>query len=171
MRLKAFTVALAALALTAPASAEVKVAAADGMIIQIKGEIPLARDAAWKRVVAVGSWWNGAHSYSGKASNITINPVAGGCWCEKWPGGQVEHGRVILVMPKETLRLAAGLGPLQDTGVNAVLTITLANGAAPGVTAITWDYKVVGSSLTNLAPMAPLVDAVLQEQFNRLLKP
>jgi hypothetical protein len=102
---------------------------------------------------------------------MKINPVAGGCWCEKWPKGEIEHGRVILAMPKGTLRLSAALGPLQDTGVNATLTITLADGASPGATSVTWDYKVVGSSLTNLAPMAPLVDSVLQEQFDRLVKP
>jgi uncharacterized protein YndB with AHSA1/START domain len=171
MRAKTFAAALTVIALAAPALAEVKAAAADGMILQFKGELPLAREAAWKRVIAIGSWWNGAHSYSGMASNIKIDPKAGGCWCEKWPGGQVEHGRVIMVMPKETLRFAAGLGPLQDTGVNAALTITLADGASPGTTSVTWDYKVVGSSLTNLAPMAPLVDGVLQEQFDRLIKP
>jgi hypothetical protein len=171
MKARLFGTVVIAMALAAPAAAEVKAAAADGMIIQFKGEMPLNRDDAWKRVVAIGSWWSDAHTYSGKASSMTINPVAGGCWCEKWSGNEVEHGRVILVQKNETLRLAAGLGPLQDTGVNAAFTITLADGAAPGTTSVTWDYKVVGSSLTNLAPLAPIVNQVLQEQFDRLTKP
>jgi hypothetical protein len=75
------------------------------------------------------------------------------------------------VQTNEVLRFSAGLGPLQDSGVNAALTITLADGATPGTTAVTWDYKVVGSTLTNLASMAPIVDTVLQEQFNRLIRP
>lgn len=159
------------LTLAAPAAAEVKGAAADGMILQFKGEIPLDRDAAWKRVVSIGSWWSDAHTYSGKASAMKVDPVAGGCWCEKWQGNEVEHGRVILVQKNEVLRFAAGLGPLQDTGINAAFTITLADGSAPGSTSVTWDYKVVGSSLSNLTPIAPIVDQVLQEQFDRLTKP
>jgi hypothetical protein len=171
MKMKCFASALAAFALAMPASPEVKAAAADGMNLQFKGEVPLRRDAAWKRLVAIGSWWSDAHTYSGKAAQMKINPVAGGCWCEKWSGNEIEHGRVILAQKNEVVRFAAGLGPLQDTGVNAAFTITLADGATPGTTSVTWDYKVVGSSLTNLAPMAPLVDGVLQEQFNRFIKP
>ena len=26
-------------------------------------------------------WWNGEHSYSGDASNMTLDTSAGGCWC------------------------------------------------------------------------------------------
>jgi hypothetical protein len=171
MKTKCFAVALGALVLAAPASAEVKAVAADGMILQFKAEMPLKRAAAWKRLVAIGSWWSDEHTYSGKAASMKIRPVAGGCWCEKWSGNEIEHGRVILVQTNEVLRFSAGLGPLQDSGVNAALTITLADGATPGTTAVTWDYKVVGSTLTNLASMAPIVDTVLQEQFNRLIRP
>src|SRR3546814_9802807 len=39
-----------------------------------------------------GRWWNGAHSYSGSAANLRLEPVAGGCFCEALPG---EEGREI----------------------------------------------------------------------------
>jgi hypothetical protein len=74
-------------------------------------------------------------------------------------------------MPTQMLRHSTALGPLQDLGVNGALTITLEDGAASGTTGVTWDYKVVGSSLTNLTPMAKLIDGVMQEQFDRLTRP
>jgi hypothetical protein len=163
--------AVLASAVCVPAHAEVKASAADGLVFQYKGQVPLARPEAWKRLVALGAWWSDAHTYSGSASNMTVDPMAGGCWCEVWPGGEVEHGRVVLALPDKMLRFSTALGPLQDLGVNGALTITLEDGAASGATSITWDYKVVGSSLTNLAPIARVVDGVMQEQFDRLIKP
>ena len=163
--------AVLAFALAVPAHAEVKASAPDGLVLQHKGQIPLARAEAWKRLVALGSWWSDAHTYSGSASNMTVDPMAGGCWCEVWPDGEIEHGRVVLAMPGQMLRFSTALGPLQDLGVNGALTVTLEDGAASGTTGVTWDYKVVGSSLTDLTPMAKLVDGVLQEQFDRLVKP
>jgi hypothetical protein len=163
--------AVLASAVVVPAYAEVKASAPDGLVLQYKGQVPLARADVWKRLVAIGSWWSDDHTYSGSASNMTIDPVAGGCWCETWPDGEIEHGRIVLAMPGRTLRLSAALGPLQDVGVNGALTITLEDGASSGATSITMDYKVVGSSLTDLVPMAELVDGVMQEQFDRLVKP
>ncbi|HEX5008632.1 MAG TPA: hypothetical protein VFV70_16070 [Hyphomonadaceae bacterium] len=148
-----------------------KASAADGLVFQYKGQVSVARAEVWKRLVAIGSWWSDAHTYSGSASNMTIDPMAGGCWCETWPGGEVEHGRVVLAMPGQTLRLSAALGPLQDLAVGGALTVTLGDGATSGATSITMDYKVVGSSLTNLAPLANVIDGVIQEQFDRLIKP
>jgi hypothetical protein len=163
--------AVLASAIVVPAHAEVKASAPDSLVLHYEGQVPLAREAAWKRLVALGTWWSDAHTYSGSASNMTVDPMAGGCWCEVWPGGEIEHGRVVLAMPNQTLRFSTALGPLQDLGVNGALTITLEDGAASGATSVTWDYKVVGSSLTNLEPLAKLVDGVMQEQFDRLVKP
>src|ERR1700760_2531141 len=48
--------------------------------------------SAYAAVTHPEKWWNGEHSYSGSASNMTLDPVAGGCWCEKLPaGGSVQH--------------------------------------------------------------------------------
>jgi hypothetical protein len=158
-------------AICVPAHAEVKASAPDGLVFQYKGQMPIGRQDVWKRLVALGSWWSDAHTYSGSASNMTVDPMAGGCWCEVWPGGEVEHGRVLLAMPGQMLRLSTALGPLQDLGVSGALTVTLQDGGASGATSIVWDYKVVGSSLTNLEPLAKAVDGVMQEQFDRLVKP
>lgn len=171
LKLGCAALAVAALALSGAASAEVKAAAPDGMILQFKGKMPLPRAESFQRVLAIGAWWADSHTYSGKASSLSIDPVAGGCWCEFWEGGEVEHGRVITVMNNQMIRFAAPLGPLQGLGVNGVLTLTLGDGADDGSTDITLDMVATGSALSGLDQMAPVVDGVLKEQFTRLIAP
>ncbi len=161
---------LASVFLAAPAVAEVKGKAPDGFVIRIEGEVALDRDAAWARLLDIGSWWNGAHTYSGVGDNMRLDAQAGGCWCELWSGGEVEHGRVVMVMPKSVLRVDTALGPLQEMGVAGALTMTLGDGVA-GKTTITLDYKVTGSSLSNLDQIAAAVDQVLAEQIAGFAKP
>jgi uncharacterized protein YndB with AHSA1/START domain len=152
------------------AQAEVTASAPDALVIQIKAEIPLDRAASWARLLNVGSWWSDAHTYSGKAASMSIDAVAGGCWCELWAGGEVEHGRVVYLAPQEALRLSSALGPLQEMGVTGALTFTLSDGSAPGSTVVTLDMKVSGSSLSGLDKIGPAVDQVLSEQVTRLAK-
>ncbi len=156
--------------LCSAAQAEVKESAPDALVIQIKAEIPLDRAASWTRLLNVGSWWSDAHTYSGKAASMSIDAVAGGCWCELWAGGEVEHGRVIYLSPQQALRLSSALGPLQEMGVASVMTFTLSDGSAPDRTAVTLDMKVSGSSLSGLDKIGPAVDQVLSEQVMRLAK-
>ncbi len=153
----------------APAMADVTAMAPDGFVIQVKGEVALDRDAAWARLLEIGLWWNGAHTYSGDALNVKLDAMAGGCWCELWAGGEVEHGRVVMVMPNAMLRADTALGPLQGLGVSGAMTFTLADGAAGG-TAITLDYRVNGSSLSALDELAEAVDQVLTEQVTEFVK-
>lgn len=168
MKSKTLSILAAAAALASgTASAEVKASAPDGMVIQIKSEAALSRDAAWARLLKIGSWWSNDHTYSGDASKITVDAVSGGCWCEIWEGGEIEHGRVIYVAPNETIRFSSALGPLQELGVSAVVTFALSDGSAPGKTVLTVDMKATGSSLSGLDKMAPLVDRVLAEQVKR----
>ncbi len=152
------------------AGADVKQAAADAMVIQVKAEAPLDRDAAWARLLDISRWWSGEHTYSGSAQSLSVDAVAGGCWCELWGDGEVEHGRVLMVMPKQAIRFATALGPLQQLGVSGVMTLTLSDGAAAGRTTITLDYKVTGGSLSGLDKLAPIVDQVLSEQVTRYAK-
>lgn len=164
LMLAAFT----AFAFAGAAYAEVKAKAPDGMFLQIVAQVPLDRDATWARLVNLPSWWAGSHTYSGDAERLSLDAQAGGCWCEIWGGGEVEHGRVVMVMPLQTLRVDAALGPLQAMGVTGALTFTLADGGTSGTTKITVDYKVSGSSLSGLDTLAPVVDQVLLEQVTRL---
>jgi hypothetical protein len=101
---------------------------------------------------------------------MTLEPVAGGCFCERWKDGQVEHGRVIMVMRDRFLRLQAALGPLQARAVDGVLTFQLQPDEASGgkATQLTLGYVVNGASGSGLDKSAPAVDSVLGEQMDRL---
>lgn len=130
--------------------------------------VKLDRDGAWARLLDVASWWNKDHSYSQDAKSLSLDARAGGCWCEIWNGGEVEHGRVVAVMPRDLLRVNAALGPLQQMGVSAALTFQLADGPTAGTTKLTVDYNVSGSSVSGLDQIAAVVDGVLSEQVTRL---
>ena len=112
--------------------------------------------------------WNGEHTYSGDAANLTLSARAGQCFCETVPatGGEIEHMRVIYVAPGSTLRMTGGLGPLQSEPVTGVLTMTLEPDGE--MTRISWDYVVGGYMRTPIAEIAPLVDQVVGEQLLRL---
>ncbi|NIJ19472.1 uncharacterized protein YndB with AHSA1/START domain [Sphingomonas naasensis] len=117
----------------------------------------------WATLLRPASWWDGAHSYSGNAANLSLDARPGGCWCEKTPGGGVEHMRIVYLAANDTLRMTGGLGPLQAMPVAGVMTITLKPAGAG--TTLTLDYAVAGPGLASLA--AP-VDQVLGVQWTRL---
>jgi uncharacterized protein YndB with AHSA1/START domain len=153
-----------------PAAAEVVSASPSMFIVRGEANVTASPERAWRALSQIGRWWNSSHTYSGDARRLSLEPRAGGCWCERWGDGQsVEHGRVILVMQHEgvrTLRTSGGLGPLQETGVVGTMTWTVAphaNGAT-----ITMTYRATGDSSLGLDQMAALVDGVLMEQFGRL---
>lgn len=167
-----FALALAIAAFAAPAAqAEVVHAAPGAAAFHAQAETNAAPDRVWRALVDVGHWWSGEHSYSGDARNFHLDPRAGGCWCERWAHGQVEHMRVVMAMEHEgqrTLRLSGGLGPLQEMGVNGVLTFTIAPHGAGSI--MTMDYRVSGDPSLALDQIAPGVDGVLTEQFARLVR-
>jgi uncharacterized protein YndB with AHSA1/START domain len=171
MRILVFALILAA-ASASMAHAEVVSSSPSAFQLQASADVAASPARAWRALKRIDRWWNGDHTYSGDARNLRLDPRAGGCWCERWSGGQsVEHGRVVLVMEREgvkTLRVLGALGPLQDMGVSAVLTFTIApegDGAK-----ITMTYRVAGDPSLNLNALAPVVDGVLNEQFQRLAR-
>lgn len=150
----------------APAAADVKVSET-GFVVENKAVASAAPDAVWAALVTPARYWNPDHSYSGKAENFTLDAKAGGCFCEALAdGGSIEHMRVVLVMPRQVLRLIGGLGPLQSEGLAGALTWSLKPVA--GGTEITQTYVVGGHMRQNSAEMAPLVGQVLNEQLTRL---
>jgi len=155
-----------------PALAEVTASSDAGFASHNEVLVDAAPAEAWAAMTQPSQWWNGAHSYSGDAANMTLDARAGGCFCEAIPGanggpaGQTEHMRVIYVAPGSTLRLAGGLGPLQAEAVTGVLTMTIA--ADGEKSKISWDYVVGGYMRMPMAELAPLVDQVVREQLLRL---
>lgn len=150
----------------APASASVAAATDTAFVVEQKLAIAAPPARVWDALVHIGGWWEGAHSYSGDAANMTIDPRPGGCWCEKVGNGGVEHMRVIYVAPGSTLRLAGGLGPLQAVPVNGVLTIEIKPAGTGSEVAVT--YGASGYMPGGLGAVAPMVDAVLGAQWAAL---
>lgn len=152
--------------------AEVKSATADGFVIVHTRRVEAEPAKVYATLPAVDRWWNSEHSYSGNAANFSLKAEAGACFCERWSGGEVEHGRVVMAIRDQVLRLQGSLGPLQARAVNGVLTFQLKPDEASGgkATMLTLTYAVIGASGSGLDKSAPAVDAVLGEQFARLTR-
>jgi uncharacterized protein YndB with AHSA1/START domain len=123
-------------------------------------------DEMFRLLVKPQRWWDGAHTYSGAATNLRMDARAGGCFCEKVGRGSVEHGRVIYADPGKLLRLDAALGPLQEMAVTGILTFKLEPDA--GGTRITMTYRVSGAMAMKGGKLAPVIDQVMTGQLNRL---
>ena len=165
MRIGSAAVALAFIA--APATAEVKSASASHFDLESRVTVAASPAQAYEALGWIGSWWNPAHTYSGDSENLRIELRGGGCFCETLPsGGTVEHMRVIQALPGSAVRLSGGLGPLQSEALAGTLSWTLR--AVDGGTEITTVYLVSGHARGSLTQLAPLVDAVLREQMERL---
>ncbi len=170
-----FFLVIAALAFAAlgapPARAEVAAAAPGAFLVQAEAELDASPEQTWRALTRIGRWWSAAHTYSGDAARLSLDARAGGCWCERWDGGSVEHARVVLVMERDgvrTLRTVGGLGPLQEMGVTAIMTFTITPQASGSKISLT--YRVAGDSGLGLDQMAPFVDQVLMEQLARLVR-
>ncbi len=158
--------AVVLMALAVPAAAEVTASAPDGFTAREVRTVKAAPDAAFTALLAWGTWWSGEHSYSGNGANIVLDAHAGGCLCERWAGGEVAHGRVLMILPPKVLRLDAPFGPLQALPGSAVLTIALTPVA--GGTRIAFEMRAGGRAGDAYDKLAPAVDAVLAVQADRL---
>lgn len=153
---------LAALA-PAVACAELVQASASGFTVRHRFALAADAGGAWGVLVHPERWWPAEHTWSGNAANLGLVPEAGGCFCERWSGGSVEHGRVVHAQPGRLLRIDGALGPLQDMAVSAVLTVTLAPSGTGTEAVVT--YRVSGDPAHGLDQLAPVVDKVIGEQF------
>jgi uncharacterized protein YndB with AHSA1/START domain len=158
-----------ALAYGPAATAEVTSAGAAGFAIREKVRIAAPPARVYGALVTPARWWNAEHTFSGDAANLTLDPRAGGCFCEKLPhGGSVQHLTVVMVVSGKTLVLRGALGPFQQQGTDGALSITLA--AAGSGTDLTLTY-ILGGYLTlpgGFEQMAKAADAMLAEQTSRL---
>ena len=153
-------------ALATNAAAEVKQSAADGFFLTYSGPVAASTTKAYADVTQIQRWWSSEHTYSGKAANLSIKPEAGGCFCERWKDGNVEHGRVIMALPGRLLRLETSLGPLQELALKGILSFWIKT--EDSATTLTVEYRVNGSSGSGLDQFAPNVDEVLGAQVDRL---
>lgn len=168
MKMRKLAVLIAASAAT-PAAAEVKSSSAMGFELEAKVAVAASAADAYAALGRIHEWWDPQHSYSAKAGNLTLSPRAGGCFCEKLEGGgTVEHLRVVFARPGRMLRLQGGLGPLQAQAAAGTLTWTLTPLGTGTGTEISQSYAVAGYFPAGADKLAPLVDAVMTEQLQRL---
>jgi hypothetical protein len=171
------SVALALLSVQpAPARAEIAAQTDSGFVVRHVVETNASPDDAWKALVAPAGWWNGDHTFSGDANNLSIDARAGGCFCEVLPGegekgwldprGGVEHMRVVFVDRAKALRMVGALGPLQSEALLGTLTVTIK--PIDGGAQLTWSYVVAGYMRYKREQIVPAVDKMIGEQATRL---
>lgn len=159
-----------ALAWLGSAHAEVKDATASGFSVENAVVVPADARTAWKALVDdVDDWWPKDHTWWGAEGRLSIEPSAGGCFCERHGDRQALHLTVAFVDPGKLLRLTGGLGPLQGIGLHGVLEFRFAE-AAGGGTRITMFYRAGGYTPDDLSKLAPVVDRVQALQLGGLLE-
>ena len=172
MRFLLLGLAFLAMAVGAPMARAELVSASPGVfVLHAERTVSASPERVWNGLVRVGRWWDPEHSYSRDGARMTLDPRAGGCWCERWRDGSVEHGRVILAINQagvRTLRVNAPLGPLQGMAVNAILTFQVSpdtQGAKIDMT-----YRVSGDPSLGLDSVGPGVNEVIMQQYERLIR-
>ena len=139
-----------------------------GFLVKLDVSVNAPVAKAYEALVGhVGSWWNPEHTYSHDAKNLSIDARAGGCFCEKLPGGGgIEHLRVVYVAPPQVVRFSGALGPLQASGVAGSMTWKLTGES--NSTRLELSYSVGGFIPGGFEKIAPAVEAMLREQLDRL---
>ena len=138
-----------------------------GFLVTAQHEVKATPHRVYEALGEIDKWWNGSHSWSGKAANLSLSTQAGGCFCERWGQNSVEHARVILAFEERLLRLQGSLGPLQGLAANSVLTFAIAPKDGGATLVVT--YRVSGSESAGLQQLAAPVDRVISEQARRLV--
>jgi uncharacterized protein YndB with AHSA1/START domain len=154
-------------ATTAPVHAETSDVSSSGFTITYAVVVDSDPQKVWQAFTQLPAWWSSAHTWSGQATNLSLDATAGGCWCERWGNGaSAVHGRVLLAIPGSVLRLQAWLGPLQEMPVAGVLSFGTAR--RDGATRLRVTYRVAGAPEAGLDKLATAVDGVIGEQVKRL---
>jgi uncharacterized protein YndB with AHSA1/START domain len=137
-----------------PAGARVLHSSAGGFTLENTVTVPVDAGTAWTALVEqVDAWWPKDHSWFGKDGRFTIEPRAGGCFCEIAGPRQSMHMLVTYADPGRLLRMTGGLGPLQGMGLSGALEWrfeTTADG-----TRITLHYVAGGYTTGDSAVLPP----------------
>jgi hypothetical protein len=149
------------------ALAETSAVSPAGFLVTHRHEVRGSPQQVYDAIGRIGEWWNEAHTYSGHATNLSLELMAGGCFCEKWDGNSAQHAQVIQVRPGSLVRMRGGLGPLQPLPINAILTFAIATVADK--TQLTVTYAVAGNADAGLDKLAGPVDSVIGEATERLV--
>jgi hypothetical protein len=147
--------------------AEPSAVSPSGFLITHRHEVHASPQQVYDAIGRIGRWWNDVHSYSGHASNMTLDLRAGGCFCESWDGNSVQHAQVIQARRGSLVRLQGALGPLQPLAISAILTFAVTT--VDDKTQLTVTYNVAGNADAGLDKLAGPVDSVIGEATDRLV--
>ena len=148
------------------AYANVESTGTNGFIVVNTVEVATPASQAWDALVSnVDQWWPKDHSWWN--GTFTIEPQAGGCFCEVSGARSAEHLRVSFVDPEQRLVMTGGLGPLQSMGMYGALDWQFIQ-PSPEQTTITLRYHVQGFNENGYAELALVVDKVQAIQLNAL---
>lgn len=127
-------------------------------------------EVAFAALTDVSQWWDPAHTYGGKAEGLSLSLIPGGCLCEQFDDGQVEHMRVVYLQLGKAMRWHGGMGPLQALPVTGVMDWSVEPRELGS--RLTLRYRVGGvfGQSPTAVEWATIVDGVLQGQFDRLTK-
>jgi len=156
------------LVLSSPARADVVDSSPGGFTVKTVVQISAPAATVYRAIIErVWAWWESSHTFSGSASNLSIEATPGGCFCEKLPnGGGVRHMTVVYVDPGKLLRLSGGIGPLGEMAVTGAMSWKFSEAA--GKTTLEVTYKVGGYLPGGFESLAKTVDTVLTTQLQRL---
>jgi hypothetical protein len=164
------SIALAALSILIAGTATAKVLEVTAVGFGVGGAVTTTATPkkAYQSILHdVGKWWNAEHTYTGDSHNLSMASKVGGCFCEHIShGGEVEHARVILLIPDSQIRLSGAFGPLQSSGLVGTLSFKI----TPVETGskIEMTYNVGGYMHGAFENIAGPVDEVLSDQLTRL---
>lgn len=147
--------------------AEVIYAADEGFYIEISREVTASPESSYEQFVRVGEWWNSEHTWFGDARNLSIDPVAGGCFCERSGDRSALHMLVSYVSPGKEMHMLGGLGPLQGLALHGAMVWKF-EPLDTGGTRIVHRYRVMGYYPEGLRQLATVVDQVQTDQVARL---
>ena len=166
--MRALIVAGLALLLPTPAAAQIVERHADGFTLRYADTVEVGRGDVAMAIEAVSAWWDGDHTYTGSAANLSLDLRVGGCFCEAMADGSTfEHGRVT-AFDDDHLVLEAPLGPLKGIATRAELRFSWPEAASltHDETGVVMVFVVEGPGL---GAFADAVDQVMRGQHTRLL--
>jgi hypothetical protein len=166
--MKIKSILISALIIVSPGTkAEVLHVSEYGFIVENQIQTDRSVDDAWRAMVQdVDKWWPKSHTWWGHDSVLTIDPQAGGCFCETSDTNSAEHMRISFVEVGKLLRMTGGLGPLQGMGMHGAQDWQFK--ATDIGTQITLTYKVSGINPEGFVKLAPIVGYVQGVQLGGL---
>lgn len=167
MRIRVTLSAAALLSLAVSAQAEIVESSDSHYVLRQEATDSRSAEELWERLLDPATWWHPDHTYSGNAGNLSLDARAGGLWLERWDGGSIAHGEVLLVQDGAVLRMNAPFGPLQEAGAYTIWTITIS--AEGDGSRVVFDEVATARPGAGMDELAKAVDYVKTEAIGRLV--